>query len=175
MKTSFLDNYFNHNPNFNPIRRQRDTLSHITINAKEQTVKKTVNFKQEYAVEDSSLEIDDNHGIVKIVWKGNVGVKAAKQIVVHCARAIQKGNKKLLIDQSNLSEFDTEARLWVKVFIKSGKGNVTNKLDMLASIKPKSTKGRFFSHFASNELKEALPSLQMIGFDSELEAINWLL
>jgi hypothetical protein len=123
----------------------------------------------------SFFEVDQTNGIAKITWRGNVDIQTAKHIVVHCARAIEKGSEKLLIDQSSLNQFDTEARLWIKVFIKSSIGNVANKLQILASIKPNTAKGNIFSHFASDELKAALPGLKMKKFDFLEEAIDWLL
>ncbi|MEQ8907509.1 hypothetical protein [Ekhidna sp.] len=175
MKTSFIDNYFNQNPNtFNPLRR-RPEVKDMAIPTKAQTIKKTAKFEVVYEMDGSSFEVDKTNGIARIIWKGNVNIKTAKHLVIHCARAIEKGNKKLLIDQSTLDQFDTEARLWIKVFIKSSIGNVSSKLLMLASIKPKSTKGSIFSHFASSELKEALPNLDMRRFDAVEEALDWLL
>ena len=108
-------------------------------------------------------------------WDGQVNIHTAKKLIRPGFEAIEShGHKKLLLDHSTLIVFETEARVWVKESLKHNAERVKDKLTKLASISPNTAIGSVFTGFARDILKEQMPHLNMKGFGSAKDAINWL-
>jgi len=100
-------------------------------------------------------------------------------MVRHCkegADAVEFDDyKRLIINRSNLVEFDTEARIWIKKFLQMRAKRIASKVKKLAVINPTSARGSIFSNMITSAINLIMPSLQMEKFPSEAEASQWLI
>ncbi len=176
MKTTFLDNYFYHNPNFNPIRRTNIKPQEVGVLAKKSAHESNVlHFEKVCEKNGSSYSIDRKTGLSRIDWRGHVDIHTAKKLIRIGFETIENGeSNKLLIDHSSLVEFETEARVWVKEILKHKAETLNDKLSKLASVSPSMAIGSIFSNFASNILKTEMPHLSLKRFDEVDTALDWL-
>lgn len=164
MNSAFLDNYFNHNPNF----KRSPQAIHLNSTEKPQ-------FKKLRQFGNSSLEIDQTRGIALIKWVGKVDINVAKKLIFSTINASEFSScNKILLDQSNLVEFSTETRVWLKFFLKNNAKRFRTKLLKLGSIKPQTPSGLLFSNFASEILKSEMPNLRRKRFETFDQASTWL-
>ncbi|MFK7953810.1 MAG: hypothetical protein AB8B73_13275 [Ekhidna sp.] len=134
-----------------------------------------IEFKVYQEINGSTYEIDKQNNISRITWSGKVDLPTAKQLVTLGADSVEfYGYKKLLIDRSNLVEFDTEARLWIKEMLKTRAKKIVRMVDKLAIIKSNSAKGSIFSNLISSAIKIVMPNLKMEKFDNCDDALEWL-
>lgn len=85
------------------------------------------------------------------------------------------GYKKLILDRSNLVEFDTEARVWIKGMLKTRAKKIVRMVERLAIVRATTTKGSIFSNFIASAIKIVMPNLEMQKFDNIEDAVDWLL
>lgn len=175
MKSTYLDNYFYQNPNtFKAVRKSVKPEVDLLI-AEPIKDLNSISFKQISQKNGSIFSIDKKAGIARISWNGHVDIHTAKKIIKLGFEAIEfHGYKKLILDHSDLVEFETEARVWVKELIKYKAERVDKKLTSIASISPKNSIGSIYSNFAGDILKHELPHLPMKRFDNLEEALYWL-
>ncbi len=173
MNSAFLDNYFHQNPSFKVANRQ-PALPNVEV-FPEETKSKDFKFEVIYAMNGSTFEIDKINGISRIVWRGVVDIQSAKELVTMGADSVEfQGYKRLLLDRSNLVEFDTEARVWIRELLKTRAKKIVKMVDKLAIVKATSVKGSIFSNFIATAIKIVMPNLEMQEFQTEDEALNWL-
>lgn len=176
MKTTYLDNYLHHNPNFNPLRKSNIKPQEVGVLAKDSTNKSDkCDLEMICEKNGSSFSIDKKSGISRIDWRGHVDIHTAKKLIRIGFESIDNEEcNKLLIDHSNLVEFETEARVWVKELLRHKAEMLNDKLIKLASISPSMAIGSVFSNFASDILKTEMPHLELKRFDQFDAAIKWL-
>lgn len=178
MKSSYLDNYLYSNPNFN---FTKSSVSKIRSAASKDRVTPSGNqllitkFKEIRRSEKCILEANEDSKVLRLRWCGRVGIHTTKKIIAAAINTIKlHGYTKLILDQSDLAEFETESRVWIKEFLKTSSHKFSASLSHLASIRPKTISGNIFSNFASEILKEALPNLKLRRFETVEEATKWL-
>lgn len=141
-----------------------------------EAINPSVDFSIQKEIEGSTFEVDKINGISKITWNGAVSINAARQLVTMGADSVEfQGYKKLVLDRSNLLEFDTEARVWIKGMLKTRAKKIVRLVDQMAIIKPTTAKGSIFSNFIASAITIVMPNLEMQKFDNLDEAIEWLL
>ncbi|WP_421762554.1 hypothetical protein [Ekhidna sp.] len=133
-------------------------------------------FKKISQFGSSSIEIDSIYRIALIRWVGKVDIGTTKKIIFAGINSEEfKNCAKILLDQSNLVEFSTESRIWLKHFLKNNAKGYNKKVIKLGSVKPQTASGLLFSNFASELLKSEMPDLRRKRFDNVGEAIGWLI
>ncbi|MEO9871331.1 hypothetical protein [Ekhidna sp.] len=173
MKSTFLDNYFYQNPSFKVIREPQVSKGLSTLDAPNKT--RELNFTVVHSMNGSTFELDKNNGIARIIWRGQVDIQTAKKLVSMGADSVEfNGYKKLLLDRSNLIEFETEARLWIRELLKTRAKKIVRKVNKLAIVKATTAKGSIFSNFIATAIKIVMPNLEMQEFNKEEEAFDWL-
>lgn len=124
----------------------------------------------------STLEFDSINKIAMIKWQGTVTVATASRLVTLGASAVNiHGYSKLILDRSNLKEFDTEARIWIKNMLKSEARKISHKVEKLAIVNSTSIKGSVFSNMISSAISLIMPGLTLKKFDTSVAAINWVM
>ncbi len=171
MNTTYLDNYFHKNPSFNLIRKGEISRNQgANLNAK-----RKVQFRVVHLKNGSTFEIDSENKISRVAWNGVIDVKTVEDLVKSGADSVEHGTyNKLLLDRSNLLEFTTEARVWMKGLLKNRATKIVDMVEKVAIVKATTLKGNVFSNFIGAAVRIVMPKLEMREFDSEKEAINWL-
>ncbi|MEO9871332.1 SpoIIAA family protein [Ekhidna sp.] len=153
-----------------------DILEKPTATLAKTRARRPVNFKMISNMNGSTFEVDKDYGISRITWNGKVDMETARKLVTLGADSVEFHKyKKLLLDRSNLIEFDTQARVWIKGLLKTRAKKIVKMVDKLAIINPETARGTIFSNFIAAAIKIVMPNLVMRKFNSEEEAIDWLL
>lgn len=128
-------------------------------------------------VNGSTVSLNKEKDIVRIEWDGVVDIEEAKTILTIGADQIEKGTaKNLLLNRKNLEEFSTAARLWIKEDLLKGRAKkLVKQVHKVAMVNASSTMGSVFANFISTAIKLVYPNLSMSKFQSEDEALEWLL
>ncbi|MEQ8237917.1 MAG: hypothetical protein RIA69_01825 [Cyclobacteriaceae bacterium] len=123
----------------------------------------------------SRFELNNQHKIVRITWNGKVNLETASKLLTLGANSVEfYGFTKLVLDRSNLTEFETEARVWIKDLLKNRAKKLSKKVEKMAIINATTTKGSIFSNFIASAINMVLPDLYMKKFDNEDEAFLWI-
>jgi hypothetical protein len=124
----------------------------------------------------SRFELNKEHKISRITWSGSVNLETASSLLTLGANSVENsGFTKLILDRSNLTEFETEARVWIKGLLKTRAKKIVKKVERMAMINAKTAKGTIFSNFIGSAINMVMPDLYMKKFDNEDEALTWLL
>lgn len=124
----------------------------------------------------SRFEQDKANGISRITWYGKVDMETARTLLTYGADSVEfHGYKKLILDRSNLTEFETEARVWIKGLLKSRAKTIVQMVEKVAMINAKTTKGLIFSNFIASAISMVFPDLTMKKFENEAESIAWIM
>jgi hypothetical protein len=124
----------------------------------------------------SRFELNNEHKISRITWSGSVNLETASSLLTLGANSVENsGFTKLILDRSNLTEFETEARVWIKGLLKTRAKKIVKKVERMAMINAKTAKGTIFSNFIGSAINMVMPDLYMKKFDNEDEALTWLL
>lgn len=135
-----------------------------------------LNFKVISEMNGSTFEVDKDYGISRITWNGTVDLPTVRKLVTLGADSVEFHKyKRLLLDRSKLIEFDTQARVWIKGLLKSRAKRIVKMVNKLAIINPKTSRGSIFSNFIASAIKLVMPNLDMRKFNSEEDAIEWLI
>jgi hypothetical protein len=135
-----------------------------------------IDFELTKEMDASTFETNNDLGICKITWHGVAQAETVESLVSMGADVIEfEGYKKLILDRSDLTEFDTEARIWIKGFLKERARHVAKKTEKVAIINATTAKGSIFSDFISTTIGLLIPTLEMKKFDNLPEAYSWLL
>ncbi len=136
----------------------------------------TTDFLVHKEIEGNTFEVDKLNQIVKISWFGNVNLSIASELLTLAGDHIEfNGFTKLLVDRTKLSEFDTEARVWIKDLLKTRAKKIAKKVDKVALINAKSSMGKIFGNMMATAISLILPNMKMKKFDEVSEAESWLL
>ncbi|MFY0598489.1 MAG: hypothetical protein JXR03_02380 [Cyclobacteriaceae bacterium] len=134
------------------------------------------NFEIVGEINGNTFSTDKTNGISRVTWEGSVNIEAAEKILTLGADSVEfDGFKKILLDRSQLQEFDTEARMWIKNLLKTRAKGLSKLVEKIAIIKATTAKGSIFSNFIASAIGIILPHLEMRKFDTEKEAIGWLM
>ncbi len=132
----------------------------------------------EFVLEEngSLLLINKELRIVKIEWHGRVEVDTASKLLSKGADFIENGGyTKLLLNRKKLDEFTKETRQWIKDdLLKKRAKSLVHKVENVATVKSISQMGNLFATILSTAIKIVFPSLKMMSFDTEEEAIDWM-
>ncbi len=135
----------------------------------------SLNFLVQKEVEGNTFEVDEIAKTCMITWNGVVSINAAQQLISMGADSVEfSGYQKLILNRSNLLEFDTEARVWIKGMLKTRAKKLARLVDQMAIVEAKTAKGSIFSNLISSAIKIVMPNLQMKKFDNIDEALEWL-
>lgn len=127
-------------------------------------------------INGSRFELDNVNNISRITWSGNVNFETAKELLTLGADSVEiLGYDKLLLDRSALTEFETEARVWIKGLLKTRAKKIVKNVSKVAMINAKSAKGSLFSNFIGSAISMVFPDLQLKKFNSVEESLAWLL
>lgn len=129
------------------------------------------------SMNDSTLFIDVENQIVKILWVGEVDELTASFLLTKAANEIEAGNAtKILLNRKFLSQFTTEARKWIKEDLLRGRAKtLVHQVDKVATVKSSTSMGNLFATLVSSSIKIVFPNLNMSRFDTEIQARKWLL
>lgn len=135
------------------------------------------NYKILESRNDSTLLIDEENQIVKILWVGEVDELTASYLLTRAANEIENGYaKRILLNRKFLGQFTTEARKWIKDDLLKGRAKkMAHMVDKVATVKSSTTMGDLFATLVSSSIKIVFPRLNMSRFDTESEARKWLL
>ena len=171
MNTTYLDDYFHKSPSFNFVKKRAAEKE----NSHSIAAEKDVNFQVVHLKNGSTFEVDSMNAISRVAWNGVIDAKTVKDLVKMGADSVEYGSyNKLLLDRSNLLEFTTDARVWLKELLKNRASKIVDMVEKVAIIKATTLKGNVFSNFIGAAIKIVMPNLEMREFDTEREAINWL-
>ena len=127
-------------------------------------------------IEGNTFELDKLNKIAKISWLGNVNLSIASELLTLAGDHIEfNGYTKLLVDRTKLTEFNTEARVWIKDLLKTRAKKIARKVDKVALINAKSSMGKIFSNMMATAISLILPNMKMKKFDEISDAERWLL
>ncbi len=136
----------------------------------------TTNFVVQKNLDGNTFELDKVNKITKIAWSGKVNVSTASELLKLGGDSVEfDGFTKLLIDRSKLTEFDTEARVWIKDLLKTRAKKLARNVEKLAIINAQSSMGKIFSNMMATAISLILPNMKMKKFDDVEEAEKWLL
>ena len=132
-------------------------------------------FKIVKKVEGSIFSLDPKNKISRISWFGEVTEETASKLLTLGADSGEfHGYNKLILDRRELTEFTTEARVWIKHdLLKTRAKKIVNKVDKVAFIGSRNTRGNIFSNFLSSAIGLVFPKLEMERFVDLREAIKW--
>ncbi len=139
-------------------------------------LKKKVHFKPITKLDGSSFYLDPVNKISCIRWKGVVEEDTARQLLTLAADSIEfEEYNKLLLDRSQLVEFSTGARVWIKHdLLKTRARKIVSKVHRVAFVNATDARGSIFSNFLSAGIKMVFPKLTMSKFDNIKVAVRWL-
>ncbi len=140
------------------------------------TAKLTTSFVIHKEINQNTFELDKDNNIAKIAWFGKVDVSTASELLKLGGDSVEyNGFTKLLIDRSKLTEFDTEARVWIKDLLKTRAKRLARQVEKLAIINAQSSMGKIFSNMMATAISLIIPNMKMKKFDDLIEAEKWLL
>ncbi|MEO9872626.1 STAS/SEC14 domain-containing protein [Ekhidna sp.] len=124
----------------------------------------------------SLLLLNKELRIVKIEWHGRVDAHTASEILNKGADLIEKGIcTRLLLNRKELDEFTKEARQWIKDdLLKKRAKSLVHKVEKVATVKSVTKMGNLFATILSTATRIVFPGLKMNNFDTEEEAISWM-
>lgn len=126
-------------------------------------------------VKGSSFHVDSLNKISKVVWHGHVDKETATTLLTLGGDSVEfEGFTRLLLDRRDLSEFDTEARVWIKDLLKTRAKKLSPKVKKLAIINAHSSLAIIFSNMMASAIGLIIPNLNLKKFDNEEEALEWL-
>ena len=127
-------------------------------------------------VNGSKFLLDKVNGISRVNWYGSVTQETASIMLKLGGDSVEFGGyQKLILDRRGLKEFDTEARIWMKGFIKGRAKSIVGNVKMLAMVNRSSGSGSIFANFIGSAIKMVMPNLRIKKFSSIYEAIDWVL
>ena len=136
----------------------------------------STSFVVQSTINGSTFEIDKVNNISKVAWKGKVDLDTAKNLLTVGGDSVEfDGFTKLLIDRSLLTEFDTEARVWIKNLYKTRAKKLAHKVEKMAIVNANSKMGNIFSNMMTSAISLIVPNLKLKIFDTIDEAEKWLL
>jgi len=138
--------------------------------------KKIENFHVYEEVNGSTFELDKVNSISKVCWIGNVDLETASNLLTLVDDSIEhQGFTKLVIDHHQLEYFETDARIWIKNFLETGVKRLAKKVDRMAIINAKSSRGSIFGNIFTTTINSIMPGLKVNKFDTPEGGIEWLL
>lgn len=127
-------------------------------------------------VNGSKFLLDKVNGISRVNWYGSVNQETASIMLKLGGDSVEFGGyQKLILDRRGLKEFDTEARIWMKGFIKGRAKRIVGNVKMLAMVNRSSGSGSIFANFIGSAIKMVMPNLRIKKFSSIYAAIDWVL
>ena len=125
----------------------------------------------------SSLLIDKPNKILKVIWSGEVDKDTASVLLTRGADLVEAGSaSKLLLNRKELMHFSKGAKNWIKeVLLKQRAKKLVNKVLKVATVKSSSAIGNLFSNVITSAIRMIFPNLKMNQFETEEEALYWLL
>ena len=134
------------------------------------------NFQVVKELNGSSTLVDYSNKIVKVEWEGIVDLATATLLFNASAELVENGQcDKVLLNRKNLTEFTTEARIWIKQeFLKNRSKQLDRKIMKVATVRSISATGSIFSNYINRGIKLVFPRVTLSKFDTEHEAVNWL-
>lgn len=127
-------------------------------------------------INGSRFMLDEVNGISRVNWYGVVNQETAATLLKLGGDSVEfQGYKKLILDRRGLREFDTEARIWMKGFIKGRAKRIVSKVEKLAMVNRQSGSGSIFANFIGSAIKMVMPNLQIKKFSSIHNALDWVL
>ncbi|MEP5613111.1 MAG: STAS/SEC14 domain-containing protein [Cyclobacteriaceae bacterium] len=140
------------------------------------TAQLTTNFIVQKEITGNTFSLDKETNISKIAWSGKVNLPIASELLQLAGDSVEfSGFTRLLIDRSQLDEFDTEARLWIKNLLKTRAKKLSRKVEKLAIINAKSAMGSIFSNMMASTISLIIPNMKMKRFENIDDAERWLL
>ena len=134
-------------------------------------------FKIVKKLEGSVFSLDPKNKISRISWSGEVSENTARTLLTLGANSVEfHGYNKLILDRRELTEFSTEARVWIKHdLLKTRAKKIVNRVEKVAFIGAKNTRGNIFSNFLSSAIGLVFPKLDMERFQDLRQAVIWLI
>ncbi|MEO9485018.1 MAG: hypothetical protein ABJG47_16280 [Ekhidna sp.] len=127
-------------------------------------------------IEGSIFLVEPKLKIAKIDWSGVVSKDTALKLLSMGADSVEHHNyKRLILNRANLIEFETEARIGIKKFLKMRAKRIAHLVKKMAIITPTSVKGSIFSNLITSAISIIIPNLQFQKFKLEQDALNWLI
>ncbi len=127
-------------------------------------------------VKGSKFMLDEVNGISRINWLGSVNKETAVTLLKLGGDSVEfQGYSKLILDRRGLREFDTEARIWMKGFIKGRAKRIVGKVDKLAMVNRQSGSGSIFANFIGSAIRMVMPNLSIKKFSSIFDALDWIM
>ena len=125
----------------------------------------------------SSLLIDKPNKILKVIWSGEVDKDTASVLLTRGADLVEAGSaSKLLLNRKELMHFSKGAKNWIKeVLLKQRAKKLVNQVLQVAIVKSSSAIGNLFSNVITSAIRMIFPNLRMNQFETEEEALYWLL
>ncbi len=122
----------------------------------------------------SKFMLDQENRISRVNWYGAVDQETAEIMLKLGGDSVEfQGYRKLILDRRRLKEFDTEARIWMKNFIKGRAKNIVGGVDKLAMVNRSSGSGSLFANFIGSAIRMVMPNLKIKKFASIYDAIDW--
>lgn len=127
-------------------------------------------------VNGSKFMLDEVNRISRINWLGSVNQETAATLLKLGGDSVEfQGYSKLILDRRGLREFDTEARIWMKGFIKGRAKRIVGKVDKLAMVNRQSGSGSIFANFIGSAIRMVMPNLSIKKFSSIFDALDWIM
>ena len=130
------------------------------------------------AQRDKSLVLyDAENKLIEIQENGYVDMLTAKTLRETATEHIAKYDvNKLLLNRRWLGECSKDARKWIiNEYYKGQKQLLNEQIELVATIKPIDSIGGIYAHLLSTNLKIFLPTVTLVDFDQEADAMGWLL
>ena len=130
------------------------------------------------AQRDKSLVLyDAENKLIEIQENGYVDMLTAKTLRETATEHIAKYDvNKLLLNRRWLGEYSKDARKWIiNEYYKGQKQLLNEQIELVATIKPIDSIGGIYAHLLSTNLKIFLPTVTLVDFDQEADAMGWLL
>lgn len=123
------------------------------------------------------FQYDEEFKILKAKWTGQVTTEEFKHVIMTGARIIHntEGFTSIILDRSELDEFSTESRVWLKQDFMRNDGRVLiKKVKKLAAIKPSTTFATVMTTVFSAIFQIANPNMEYKVFEKPDEAAEWI-
>ena len=138
---------------------------------------KSYSFKIVAQREKSLLLYDAENKLLEIQENGYIDMLTAKTLREKATEHIAKYDvNKLLLNRRWLGEYSKEARKWIiNEYYKGQKQLLNEQIELVATIKPVDSIGGIYAHLLSTNIKIFLPTVTLVDFDQEADAMGWLL
>ena len=138
---------------------------------------KSYSFKIVAQREKSLLLYDAENKLLEIQENGYIDMLTAKTLREKATEHIAKYDvNKLLLNRRWLGEYSKEARKWIiNEYYKGQKQLLKEQIELVATIKPVDSIGGIYAHLLSTNIKIFLPTVTLVDFDQEADAMGWLL